>query len=151
MRDERTRFDADPDRRDELARRFLDALREGDVAGLRELLAADVHLVADGGGRPGTRAAVFSAEKAARALAANVAPLVRIGGVLDVRGVNGAPGAVFRDREGRVLGTITLDIRDGRIRTIFAVNNPDKLSHLGPLADLDQILRERKEAFRERR
>ena len=56
--------------------------------------------------------------------------------------VNGQPGAIFRDRDGKVLNTLALDILDGRIRTIRAVINPDKLGHLGPVADPWAVLRE---------
>lgn len=148
MQQEEPRFDVDRQERDELARRFFDALRDGDVETLRDLLAAEVHLVGDGGGGAGTRAAAFSAEKAARALAVNVAPLSAIGATLDPLELNGAPGAVFHDRDGRVLGTLVLDIRAGHVTTIFAVNNPEKLGHLGPVADLAEVVRERNEAMR---
>lgn len=49
--------------------------------------------------------------------------------------VNGQPGAVFRDRDGKVLTTMVLDVLDGQIQTIRSVVNPDKLGHLGPVAD----------------
>ena len=49
--------------------------------------------------------------------------------------VNGQPGAIFRDRDGKVLTTWALDVLDGQIQTIRAVNNPDKLGHVGPVAD----------------
>ena len=49
--------------------------------------------------------------------------------------MNGQPGAIFRDREGKVLDTWTLDVLDGRIQTIRSVVNPDKLGHVGPVAD----------------
>ena len=49
--------------------------------------------------------------------------------------MNGQPGAIFRDRDGKVLNTLALDILDGRIQTIRSVINPDKLGHVGPVAD----------------
>jgi RNA polymerase sigma-70 factor (ECF subfamily) len=55
--------------------------------------------------------------------------------------VNGQPGAIFRDPDGKVLNTWTLDILDGRIRTIRTVSNPDKLGHVGPVADAWAVLR----------
>ncbi|MDQ1043706.1 ketosteroid isomerase-like protein [Streptomyces sp. V4I2] len=51
MDEGRPRFEADRNEREELAERFFDAFREGDVDGLRGLLAADVHMVGDGGGK----------------------------------------------------------------------------------------------------
>jgi RNA polymerase sigma-70 factor (ECF subfamily) len=78
----------------------------------------------------------------ARVLAAMVPPFVRIGGVAEPHRVNGQPGAVFRDRDGKVINTWALDILDGRIQTIRTVVNPDKLGHLGPVADAWAVIRE---------
>jgi len=62
--------------------------------------------------------------------------------------VNGQPGAVFRDRDGKVVNTWTFDILDGRIQTIRSVINPDKLRHLGPVADAWTVVREANQARR---
>jgi hypothetical protein len=56
--------------------------------------------------------------------------------------INGQPGAIFRDREGRVLHTLVLDVLDGRIQAIRGVINPDKLGHLGVVADAWAVNRE---------
>jgi RNA polymerase sigma-70 factor (ECF subfamily) len=139
----RPRFPADRQERDELAGRFLDAFRDGDVDGLRELLAADVQLVGDSGGKaPQWGTGISGAGKVARVLAGLITPFVRIGGVLEPHEVNGQPGAIFRDRDGKVVTTWALDIRDGRIQTIRAVLNPDKLQHVGPVADAWAVIRE---------
>ena len=75
----RPRFEADRRERDELAARFFDALRDGDVDGLRELLAADVQMVGDGGGKaPAFARTVIGADNVARVLASNFPLLVRI-------------------------------------------------------------------------
>ncbi len=127
----RPRFEADRRERDELASRFFDALREGDVEGLRELLAADVSMVGDGGGKaPQWAKAVTGAGTVARLLASIMPWLVRIGVQVDPHEVNGQPGAIFRDRDGKVLNTWTLDVLDGQIQMIRSVQNPDKLSFL---------------------
>lgn len=65
------------------------------------------------------------------------------------REVNGQPGAVFRDRDGKVLHTLALDVLDGRIQAIRTVLNPDKLGHLGPVADAWAVHREVKRARRQ--
>jgi RNA polymerase sigma-70 factor, ECF subfamily len=145
----RPRFEADRGERDELAGRFLDAFREGDVDGLRELLAADVQLVGDSGGKaPSWPRGIAGAGNVARVLAAIAPPLVGIGVVCEPHELNGQPGAVFRDREGRIVSTWTLDILDGRIQTIRTVLNPDKLTHMGPVADPWTISREARGARR---
>jgi RNA polymerase sigma-70 factor, ECF subfamily len=139
----RPRFEADRRERDELASRFFDALAEGDVEGLRELLAADVQLVGDGGGKaPTLSRSIIGAEKVARVLASIFPWLVRIDVTLEPHEVNGQPGAIFRDRDNKVLYAWTLDVLDGRIQTIRSVINPDKLGHMGPVADAWAVSRE---------
>jgi RNA polymerase sigma-70 factor (ECF subfamily) len=145
----RPRFEADRKERDELAARFFGALREGDVEGLRELLAADVQLVGDSGGKaPALARSIIGAEKAARVLASIFSRLVRIDVTFEPHEVNGQPGAIFRDRDGKVLNAIALDVLDGQIQTIRAVSNPDKLRHLGPVADGWAVSREANQARR---
>jgi len=145
----RPRFGADRRERDELAARFFDAFRDGDVDGLRELLAADVQLAGDGGGKaPQLARAIFGAENVARVLASILPWLVQVGAVVEPHEVNGQPGAIFRDRDNKVLTTWTLDVLDGRIQTIRTVQNPDKLGHVGPVADAWAVLREAKQARR---
>jgi RNA polymerase sigma-70 factor (ECF subfamily) len=145
----RPRFEADRRERDELAARFFDALRDGDIEGLRDLLAADVQMVGDGGGKaPQFANAIFGARNVARLLAALVPLLVRIEVRLEPHEVNGQPGAIFRDRDDKVLGTWTLDVLDGQIQMIRLVINPDKLGHLGPVADAWALAREAKQARR---
>jgi RNA polymerase sigma-70 factor (ECF subfamily) len=145
----RPRFDADRREREELAARFFDALRDGDVDGLKELLAADVRMVGDGGGKaPNLARGVAGADNVARVLAANFPLLARVDVTMELRAVNGQPGAVLRDRDGRVAGTMALDVLDGRIQTIRSVVNPDKLGHLGPVADAWAVARAVKDARR---
>ena len=149
MDEGRPRFEADRHEREELAERFFDAFREGDVDGLRDLLAADVQMVGDGGGKaPAFAKSIFGAERVARVLA-SVAPwLARIEVTLEPRQVNGQPGAIFRDRDGNVLATLTLDVLDGQIQTVRSVSNPDKLGHLGPVGDAWAVAREVNQARR---
>ncbi|TQL69025.1 RNA polymerase sigma-70 factor (ECF subfamily) [Nocardioides albertanoniae] len=150
MDDGKTRFEADRRKRAELADRFFEALRDGDLDDLRALLAADVETVNDGGGVAGGVGGRFGAEKAARILITAVPPLLAIGARLEQRELNGEPGAILRDADGSVLGTWTLDILDGQIQRIRSVTNPDKLGHLGPVADLKEVLRRRNRHRRER-
>ncbi|HEX3199901.1 MAG TPA: RNA polymerase sigma-70 factor [Propionibacteriaceae bacterium] len=145
----RPRFEADRREREELAARFFDALRDGDVDGLRKLLAADVQLVGDGGGKaPALPRGVIGADNVARVLAPIFPFLAKIDARVEEREVNGQPGAIVRDRDGKVVGTLTLDVLDGQIQTIRAVANPDKLGHLGPVGDVWAVAREVKQARR---
>jgi RNA polymerase sigma-70 factor, ECF subfamily len=145
----RPRFEADRKERDELASRFFGALSEGDVEGLQELLAADVQMVGDGGGKaPALARSVIGAEKVTRVLVSVFPWLVRIDVTWEPREVNGQPGAIFRDRDSKVLFALTLDVLDGQIQTIRSVSNPDKLGHLGPVADAWAAAREMNQARR---
>ncbi|MBG0831362.1 RNA polymerase sigma-70 factor [Planomonospora sp. ID67723] len=145
----RPRFEAVRKEREELASRFFDALREGNVAGLQELLAADVSMVGDGGGKaPQLARVVIGAGKVARLLASVFPQLARIDVTFEPHEVNGQPGAIFRDRDGKVLHTLVLDVLDGQIQTIRSVINPDKLGHVGPVADAWAIDREVRQARR---
>jgi len=145
----RPRFEADRREREELAARFFDAIREGDVEGLRQLLAADVQVIGDGGGKaPAFANGVSGAEKVIRLFASLVPWMIQVGVVVEPHEVNGQPGAIFRDRDDNVLNTLTLDVLDGQIQTIRAVANPDKLGHVGPVADAWAVSREVREARR---
>lgn len=145
----RPRFEADCREADELAARFFAAIRDGDVAGLRELLAADVQMVGDSGGKaPQWGKGVIGAEKVTRVLASMIPLFLGIGGTLEPHVMNGQPGAIFRDRNNNVLNTWTLDVLDGRIQAIRTVINPDKLGHVGPVADAWAVIREANQARR---
>ena len=145
----RPRFEADRREREELAERFFDALRDGHVEGLRELLAADVQLVGDGGGKaPALVRGVVGADNVARVLGSVFPLLARIDARVESRAVNGQPGAIVRDRDGRVVSALTLDVLDGRVQTIRSVANPDKLGHVGPVGDAWAMAREVRQARR---
>jgi RNA polymerase sigma-70 factor (ECF subfamily) len=145
----RPRFEADRREREELATRFFDALRDGDIDGLRELLAADVEMVADSGGKaPALARSVFGADNVARVLVSVFPLLIKIDARVEPCALNGQPGAIVRDRDGKVVGTLTLDVLGGRIQTIRSVANPEKLEHVGPVADAWAIAREVKQARR---
>ncbi|MFE4539609.1 RNA polymerase sigma-70 factor [Streptomyces scopuliridis] len=146
----RPRFAADRQERQELATRFFDAMKDGDVAGLRDLLAADVQLVGDGGGKaPKLANAVVGAENVARVLGTVFPLLIRIDVSFEPHEINGQPGAIFRDRDGKVLHIMAVDVLGGQIQTIRGVINPDKIGHIGPVADAWAIDREVKRARRQ--
>jgi RNA polymerase sigma-70 factor, ECF subfamily len=145
----RPRFEPDRKERETLAAQFFHALREGDVDGLQELLAADASLAGDAGGKvPALARTIIGADKVARVLASVFPWLVQIEVTFEPRELNGQPGAIFRDRDRNVLFTLTLDVMGGQIQTIRSVSNPDKLRHVGPVADAWAVTREFNQARR---
>jgi RNA polymerase sigma-70 factor, ECF subfamily len=149
MDDGRTRFEADRRERDELAARFFEALIAGNMEGLRDMLAADVQLVGDAGGKaPAWPNRIYGPENVARLLTSTVALVSSVGVTIERHDVNGQPGAILRDRDGRVFNVVALDVLDGRVQEIRGVINPDKLRHLGPVADAYAVLREAMEVRR---
>jgi RNA polymerase sigma-70 factor (TIGR02957 family) len=134
---DRPRFEASRQSHDELARRFMTATQTGDLDGLEALLAHDVALHGDGGGKVRAIARpVFGRRHVARRVLAFMQVVSGIDGV-SIRPVevNGHPGAVGLDGQQRVLFVWSLDIADGQIQDIRGIVNPDKLRHLGPVSD----------------
>jgi RNA polymerase sigma-70 factor (ECF subfamily) len=143
MDEGRPRFDVDKREREELAARFFDALTHGDVDELRDLLAADVEVYGDGGGKaPQWMRVIVGLDRAARMFGGLGQRFAGSGIQVERHEVNGQPGAVFRDPAGQVINVITLDILAGRVQTIRSVINPDKLHHIGPVADAWAVMRE---------
>jgi RNA polymerase sigma-70 factor (TIGR02957 family) len=140
----RPRFEATREQHEQLAARFFAAADEGDLNALEELLAHDVVLHGDGGGKaPAIKRAVHGRAKVARALMAGMRARARFGLTSRREQVNGQPGALLFDRDGRLAAVIGLDIADGQIQSVRAIVNPDKLQHLGPVADLRTLRRGR--------
>lgn len=140
---ERPRFTTTAEHRSELAKRFLAAARDGDLAGLESLLAADVELQGDGGGKaPALAHTVRGRGRVAQTLMAWMRQAGRFPGVtMEPAEVNGQPGLVNRDPEGRIFGVLALEVAGDGIRGIRSVVNPDKLRHLGDVGDLGGLLR----------
>src|SRR5919204_888715 len=146
LEERRPRFEATREQREELATRFFAAAEEGDLEGLEELLAHDVVLHGDGGGKaPALARALHGRARVARTLIGGLRiAATRIGGMTSRREeINGQPGALFLDREGKLIGVMILDVAEGQIQGVSSIVNPDKLQHLGPVADLRALLRKR--------
>jgi RNA polymerase sigma-70 factor (TIGR02957 family) len=139
----RPRFRTTREQRDELARRFFAAAEHGDLAGLEALLAHDVELTGDGGGKvPALARSLQGRDRVARAVVAWVGRVARLPGVsLRLVEVNGGPGALLLDGQERLIGVCALEVADGRITSIGGIVNPDKLTHLGPVGDFRALLR----------
>jgi len=139
----RPRFQTTRAQREELARRFFQAAEQGDLAGLEALLASDVQLTGDGGGKvPALARTLRGRNRVALAVNNWVRRVARIPGVsLRLVEVNGGPGALYLDARQRLIGVCALDIAGGEIASISGIVNPDKLTHLGPVADFKSLLR----------
>jgi len=131
------RFETSREQRDRLAERFFEAFEEGNLEDLEAMLAEDATVRGDGGGKlPGARRVPIQGRvRCARAMHAARGLLGRMGATFRRAEVNGESGLVAVDPDGKLLGVFTLDIADGRIREMDGVFNPDKLRHLGPVAD----------------
>jgi RNA polymerase sigma-70 factor (TIGR02957 family) len=139
----RPRFQTTREQREELARRFFAAVEHGDLAGLEALLAHDVELTADGGGKvPALARSLRGRTRVARTLINYWGRVARVPGVsLRPVEVNGGPGALLVDVQQRLIGVVALDIAGGQVTSISGIVNPDKLTHLGPLANYTSLLR----------
>jgi RNA polymerase sigma-70 factor (TIGR02957 family) len=133
------RFEASRRKRQELARRFFEAVEADDAKGLVRLLAADVVVYGDGGGKaPAILRPLYGRERVAHVFGKARTFFQRLG-ARSVRyaEVNGQPGALYLDAEGRPVLVISLDIADDLVQTVRAINNPDKLRHLKLPTDPD--------------
>jgi len=147
---ERPRFESSPEERDRLAQQFFAAVTEGDVDGLVQLLADDVVTYGDGGGKvPQWKGPIEGAERVARLFAGLGRRMRELGVWLDPQHVNGQPGVLVRDRDGAVVVVWVIEVRDGAIGTIRSVINPDKLRHLGPVADVFALAAQERAQSRE--
>jgi hypothetical protein len=144
VKQRRPRFCTTHEQRDELTRRFFAAAEHGDLAGLEALLAHDVQLTRDGGGKvPALARTLRGRNRVARMLINGMRQATaRLPGMsLRPVEVNGGAGALILDAQQRLVGVWALDIACGQITSISAIVNPDKLTHLGPVADLRSLLR----------
>ncbi len=131
------RFETSRGQRDEVARRFFAAAAGGDLAGLLELLAPDVVMIGDGGGKAWAAAKpLYGQVQVARFLLGAMRRGLKMGARVEPAWVNGQPGAVSYDADDRVVNVFALDIADGQVQAIRSVVNPDKLHHLGPVSDV---------------
>ncbi|NDL60344.1 RNA polymerase sigma-70 factor [Phytoactinopolyspora mesophila] len=141
VRERRPRHYASRRQREELAQRFFAAAQQGDMSALEEMLAQDVALHADGGGKaPVHKQPIFGRTRVARALSKGIPILLRRGGRIELTEVNGQPGAVAFDEHDQLIGVMELDVADGQIQAINSVANPDKLQHLAKVGPLGVLL-----------
>ncbi|TPG12879.1 RNA polymerase sigma-70 factor [Pedococcus bigeumensis] len=143
VKERRPRFETTREQQHELAARFFAAAEQGDLAGLEALLAHDVELTGDGGGKvPALARSLRGRSRVAHTLANWLHALARFPQVsMRTVDINGDPGAIYVDDQERILGVWGLEIADCEIIGIRSIVNPEKLAHLGPVGDAVAILR----------
>ncbi|MGA5128753.1 RNA polymerase sigma factor SigJ [Streptomyces olivoreticuli] len=125
---------------EELARRFFEAAGGGDLDALLGMLAPDVVFHGDGGGK--ARAigkSLTDPRRVAQLLIGGFRRIRKLGVSARPARINGRPGAVMYDAEGRVVSVLELDIAEGAVRAIRSVSNPEKLGHIGPVSDVARL------------
>jgi RNA polymerase sigma-70 factor (ECF subfamily) len=143
VREEKPRLDASRRKRDIVARRFFEAMTTGDVEGLTRQLAADVVVHGDGGGKAPQWSEAIVGVARVGPLLVGVGRQMQAGGLrVEAHQINGQPGAIIRAPDGAIVNVFSLDILDGLVQTVRSVINPDKLRHLGPVADIRALARE---------
>jgi RNA polymerase sigma factor (sigma-70 family) len=130
---------------EELARRFFEAAAGGDMDALLGMLAPDVVLLGDGGGKAqAIGKPVAGRERVTQLLVGLFRRGRPLGVSLRLAWVNRQPGAVLYDADGRVISVMELDVAPDEagtavVQAIHAVINPDKLGHLGPVSDVARL------------
>ncbi|HEY0709968.1 MAG TPA: hypothetical protein VGG33_24355, partial [Polyangia bacterium] len=124
----RPRFTASDEKKQELLLAFLNACSTGDPAVLAKLLAVDVELRSDGGGKvTAALKPIHGPDRVARFVFGAMKKGI-VDGAPELAIVNGERGFILRDRTGHTISVITLGIADDRIHDIFIVVNPQKLA-----------------------
>ena len=131
------RYVASTEHSEALLRSFLSAARGGDFDQLVDLLAADAVFCGDGGGNAVTIGQpLYGRERVATSVLAVFDRLERRGVSVEPVLVNGGPGIITHDPQGKVVGVLSLEVLDGVIQTVRSITNPDKLQHLGAVSDM---------------
>lgn len=143
---EKPRFDTSSAERDQLSERFFAAVSNGDVDRLVDMLATDVVVYGDGGGKaPQWMRPIVGAVQAARLLAGVGDTLTKLGASVRLREINGQPGALVVAPDGSLIHVLLIEVSGGAVQTVRSVINPDKLHHLGPTADISALKRQRRD------
>src|SRR5579863_837072 len=137
---QQSRYEASPEQTAALLRSFLAATRDGDLGQLVELLAADAAFYGDGGGKAtSTPQPLFGRDKVAAFVLDVIQRTKGLGITLEPVLVNGGPGIITHDPQGKIVSVLSLEVLDGVVQTVRGIVNPDKLQHLGAVSDLLRI------------
>ncbi len=139
----RVRYEASIEQGEAVLRSFIEAAREGDLDQLVALLAPDAVLYGDGGGKANAiREPLHGRDRIAAFLIALFKQVTRLGVGIEAVLVNGGPGIISHDPEGKVISVFSLDVLGGVIETVRGIVNPDKLHHLGEVSNMARIRRQ---------
>ena len=137
------RYEASTEHSEVLLRSFLAAAEDGDLGQLVDLLAADAVFCGDGGGKAtAVRQPLYGRDRIAAFILAGFQRAKRLGVTVEPVLVNGGPGLITHDPEGKIVSVLSLEVLDGVIQTVRGIVNPDKLQHLGPVSGLTRIRRQ---------
>jgi RNA polymerase sigma-70 factor (ECF subfamily) len=141
VREERPRFAVSRRQHERLASTFFAAVERGDLQALEAVLAEDVVLRGDGGGKaPALARSILGRADVARVMLAWAQMGVRFGGSIQRVTVNGGPGALVLDPDGLLIGVWALDVGDGAVRGVASIVNPDKLRHIAEVGSMRAAL-----------
>ena len=136
------RYEASTEHGEALLRSFLAAAHDGDLDQLVDLLAADAVLYGDGGGKAtATPQPLYGRDRVAAFILNLFEGAKRLGVTIEPVLVNGGPGLITHDPQGKIVSVLSLEVLDGMIQTVRGIVNPDKLQHLGAVSDMARIRR----------
>ncbi|MGH7463101.1 MAG: sigma factor-like helix-turn-helix DNA-binding protein, partial [Longimicrobiales bacterium] len=121
---------AEPSNHQQLVSAFVNAARSGDLQTLMGLLADDVRVMTDGGGKvPSALNVIEGADRTARFVVGAVSKGLPEGSIIRPAPINGLPGLIVYRPDGSVQ-SVAFEIAHNLVRAIYSVSNPEKLSHL---------------------
>jgi RNA polymerase sigma-70 factor (TIGR02957 family) len=134
------RFKASTEHGEALLRSFLAAARDGDLDQLVGMLAADAVFSGDGGGKAtAVGQPLYGRDRVAAFVLDLFVQAGQLGITVEPVLVNGGPGFITHDPQGKIVSVLSLEVLDGVIQAVRGIVNPDKLQHLGAVSDILRI------------
>ena len=126
----RPRFETSPDAHKALLNQFIETISTGDLDGLTAMLAQDAVIIPEGTGVRGAAIYILDGRERVAQFIMGVSRFTPTGFTTEIEEVNGKPGLIIRDAEGKAFVVVTIDIRDGLIHQVQALATPAKIHHL---------------------
>lgn len=128
--DNRPRYNSSPEEHRSIVERFLKAAEVGDLNGLTNLLAENVVMWSDGGGKASAATRPLHGREKVAKMLNGLSRFLEPGMRLEVEDVNGQPALIIRHADGQPIVVTTFDVHEGRIQAVRNIRNPDKLKHI---------------------